>query len=268
MQVRSGDAEIFYHVQGSGPAVILLHAFPLNHRMWLPALERVGTGYRCILPDLRCHGNSSAGEGAGTMARHAADVIRVMDDAGIGRAFICGVSIGGYISFELWRQCRERVAGLVLCNTKAQADTPTARAARYAAIEDIAQRGPESFVEGMIMKLFGDTTRSARPDIVDEGREMMMRNTVVGLTSALDGLAQRPDSMSTLPMIDAPTLVIAGDEDTVTPVSDAELLRANIRMARMAVVSKAGHLAVFERPQECGGLIRSFLDEHRALLQS
>jgi pimeloyl-ACP methyl ester carboxylesterase len=122
-KVKSGDAEIAYWVLGEGAPVLLLHPFPVNHEFWLPVGEALAARFRIILPDLRGHGDSGVGEGPATMAKHALDIARVMDDAEVGRAALIGVSIGGYALFEFWRRFRGRVAALGLCNTKAPADS-------------------------------------------------------------------------------------------------------------------------------------------------
>ena len=109
MRVRSDDAEIAYSVVGSGPDVVLLHAFPSCHEMWLPVANNIARRYRVTLLDLRGHGESGAGEGPATMQKHASDVARVCREAGIGKAVFGGISIGGYILFEFWRQYREQV---------------------------------------------------------------------------------------------------------------------------------------------------------------
>jgi len=144
--IRNVDAELFYWILGDGPPVVLLHPFPANHEFWLPVAEALASRYRLILPDLRGHGESGAGEGPATMAKHASDVARVMDDAGVGRAPLIGVSIGGYLLFEFWRIHRGRAAALGLCNTKAPDDNPEARAARLQAANDVLERGVEPFL--------------------------------------------------------------------------------------------------------------------------
>src|SRR6202521_2782613 len=132
-QITSDDADIFYGVLGSGRAVVLLHPLPANHELWNPAAQALVSHYRLILPDLRGHGDSGIGEGAATMAKHAADIARVLDHEEVGRAPFVGVSIGGYVLFEFWRKYRARGEALVLCNTKAQADTREARGVRLQA---------------------------------------------------------------------------------------------------------------------------------------
>src|ERR1700688_2753936 len=166
-RVKSDDAEIVYRVLGGGSPVILLHPFPANHEFWLPVANALSTRYRLILPDLRGHGDSDIGEGPATMEKHAADIFRVMDDAEVGRAPLVGVSIGGYALFEFWREHRGRVAALGLCNTKAPADGPDARATRLHAANDVMERGTEPFFESMIPRLLGASTRELRPDLVD-----------------------------------------------------------------------------------------------------
>lgn len=259
-KVRSGGAEIFYEVLGEGPPVVLLHPFPTNHEFWLPAAQALIARYRVILPDLRGHGDSAIGEGPASMDKHAADIGRVMDDADIDRAAMVGVSIGGYALFEFWRRYRGRVAALVLSNTKAQADTADGRAARLQTAADVLERGVEPFVEGMIPKLLGETTRRTRPDLVEGARKLMLKMSPEGVSQLQKGMAERPESLSTLTTVNVPTMIIAGDEDFLTPVADAELMRQNISGSQMAVVSRAGHFAAWEQPGEVGKIVRRFLD--------
>src|SRR5258705_8625308 len=116
--IQRGDAQISYEILGDGPPVVLLHPFPANHELWLPAAQQLVTRYRVILPELRGHGESGVGEGPVTMAKHAADITRILDDAKVGRAAFAGVSIGGYVLFEFWRQNRDRIFSLTLIYTK------------------------------------------------------------------------------------------------------------------------------------------------------
>ena len=260
-QIKSGDAEIVYHVVGEGPPVVLLHPFPANHEFWLPVADVLSSRYRVILPDLRGHGDSGVGESPATMEKHAADLVRLMDDAEVGRAPMVGVSIGGYVLFEFWRRHRGRVAALVLCNTKAAADPPEARAARLQAANDVIERGTEPFFESMIPRLLGKSTRESRPDLVDGVLRMMRKMSPEDVAQAQRGMAERPDSMETLKTINVPTLVITGDEDILTGVNEADVMRQHISNSRMRVIPKAGHYSPWEQPGEAGKLLRQFLDE-------
>jgi 3-oxoadipate enol-lactonase len=259
-KIVSDDAEIFYDVAGAGPPVILLHPFPANHEFWLPVAAYLSSRYQLIMPDLRGHGESALGNGPPTMQKHASDVARVMTDAGVDRAPLIGVSIGGYTLFEFWRRCRDRVRGLVLCNTKAQADTAEARASRVEAANDVLQRGTEPFFESMLPKLLGETTRHSRPDLVEGALRMMRQMSAEDVAGVQRGMAERPDSVSTLKTINAPVLIVTGDEDIITGVPEAELMKQNIAGSQMKVIGKAGHYSPWEQPEETGKLLRQFLD--------
>jgi pimeloyl-ACP methyl ester carboxylesterase len=259
-QIRSGDAGIVYRVLGEGPPVILLHPFPANHEFWLPVAQILSTRYRLILPDLRGHGDSGAGEGPATMEKHAADISRVMDDAEVGRAPLVGVSIGGYALFEFWRRHRGRVAALALCNTKAGADSTEARGGRLQAANDVLERGTELFFESMIPRLLGKTTRETRPDLVAGALRMMRKMSPEDVAQVQRGMAERPDSVDTLKTINVPTLLITGDEDILTGVNEAELMRQHISGSQLRVLAKAGHYSSWEQAEDAGGLLREFLE--------
>jgi len=259
-RIKSGDAEIVYQILGDGPSVVLLHPFPANHEFWLPVAQSLSTRYRLIMPDLRGHGDSDIGEGPATMAKHAADIARVMDDAEVGRAPMVGVSIGGYALFEFWRQQRGRVAALGLCNTKAPADSPEARAGRLQAAAEVMERGTEPFFQSMIPRLLGKTTREARPDLVEGALQMMREMSPADVAAVQHGMAERPDSVDTLKTINVPTLLVTGDEDILTGVNEAELMHRHVAGSELRVFPKAGHYSPWEQPEAVGRLLRQFLD--------
>jgi 3-oxoadipate enol-lactonase len=261
-KVRGGDADIFYDVAGSGPPVVLLHPFPADHQFWLPVTGMLAPRYRLIMPDLRGHGESSLGEGPATMQKHAMDISRVMDAASVDRAPVVAVSIGGYAMFEFWRRFRERVSALVLCNTKAGADTAEVRAGRLESARDVLQRGTEPFFESMVQKLLGETTRRMRPDLVEGSLRMMRKMSPEDVAGVQRGMAERPDSITTLKTINVPTLIITGDEDVLTGVPEAEVMRQNIAGSQMKVVGHAGHYSPWEQPEETGKLFRKFLGKN------
>ena len=259
--VKSGDAEIVYEVLGSGPPVVLLHPFPAHHKLWEPAAQALGSRYCVILPDLRGHGDSGTGDGPATMGKHADDLARILDEEKVGRAVLVGVSIGGYVLFEFWRRYRERVQALGLFNTKAPADTAEAKAARLQAADDVVEQGTEEFFQGLIPKLLGESTRKMRPDTVDGALRMMRKMSAEDVAAVQRGMAERADSMETLKTIHVPTLIVTGDEDTMTGAVEAERMRQNISGSRMKVVAKAGHYSPWEQAEEVGRLVRRFVDE-------
>jgi pimeloyl-ACP methyl ester carboxylesterase len=260
-RVRSDDVEIFYEIRGSGPPVVLLHPFPCHHEFWNPVAGALDSRYRLILPDLRGHGDSEIGEGPALMQKHAGDVVRVLEAAGVGKAAFVGCSIGGYILFEFWRRFRERVTSLALCDTRPQSDTADGRANRLKAAAAVLEQGTEPFIESMIPKLMGRTAVSTRPDLVDGARAMMRKMSAEDICLALRGMAERPDSVADLKAIHVPTLIVIGEEDVLSTVADGELMRQNIAGSELKVIPKAGHYAPWEQPESVGKVLRQFLDD-------
>ncbi|MGB9233684.1 MAG: alpha/beta fold hydrolase [Terriglobales bacterium] len=258
--LRSDDAEISYEIQGRGPAVVLLHPFPADHEFWLPVIPALESRYRLILPDLRGHGNSGVGKGPAFMAKHAADIGRVMDATGVGKAAFIVCSIGGYIVFEFLRRFHPRVSALALCNTRPQPDAPETRANRLKAAETVLENGTDPFLQGMIPKLLGATTVSSRPDLVEGALRMMRKMSPEDISLVQRGMAERPDSVHDLKRINLPTLIIIGEEDGFATAADGELMRRNIPGSRLNIIPKAGHYAPWERPEAVAPLLRQFLD--------
>jgi len=260
MQIRSDDVQLYYETTGSGFPVVLLHPFPVHHEFWSSLAATSWSRYKLILPDLRAHGRSEVGSGAATMAKHADDMLRLLDAEQVTKAVFVGVSIGGYILFEFWRRHRERVQALVLSNTRAEPDTEQGRANRMKSIEDARLRGTAPFLDSQLGNFIGQTTRTNRPDIAAKARRMMSALTVDGLAAVQQGMAERPDSVPTLRGINVPTLVIAGEEDTLTPLANAQVIQQHIRGARLSVIPKVGHYAALENSGEFDRVLRQFLD--------
>jgi 3-oxoadipate enol-lactonase len=235
-QIKSDDAEIVYRLLGDGPR------------------------YRIVLPDMRGHGDSGEGDGPATMEKHAADIARVMDDAEIGRAPLVGVSIGGYALFEFWRRHRGRVAALGLWNTKASADGPEARSGRLQAANDVVDRGTEPFFQSMVQRAFSRSTREMRPDLVEGALRMMRKMSPEDVAQVQRGMAARPDSVDLLKTINVPTLLVTGEDDILTGVNEAELMRQHIPNSQLRVIPKAGHYSPWEQPVDACRILREFLD--------
>jgi 3-oxoadipate enol-lactonase len=257
--LRTADAQLFYEVLGSGPDVVLLHPFPLNHNFWTPVVEQLSSRYRVILPDLRAHGESALGEGPVTMAKLASDLTALCREEHLAKALFVGVSVGGYTLFEFWRCSREGVGALVLANTRAEAENSEGRANRLALADRILREGTAAFIEDLLLKLLSPTTRDNRPDIVDRARRMMQQMSPQDIAGVQRGMADRPDSIATLKTIDVPTMIIAGEDDSV-PRAEAELMRELISGSQLHVIARAGHYAALEQPAEFARLLRGFFD--------
>jgi len=262
MIVRCDDADIFYELRGQGPDVVLLHPYPSDHHYWHPLAPHLESRFRLVLPDLRGLGRSGMGDGPTTMPKLASDLLGLCDALRIGRAVFVGCSAGGYALFEFWRRSRERVKALVLMDTKASLDTDEVRLGRLKNAEEVLKNGPLWGIEQMLPRLLSPATMSSRPDIVEQAMQTMRQCSAVGMAAMQLGMAERVDSRPTLDEIDVPTLVLGGEDDAPSPVSELEAMARGIRDAELKIVPRAGHFAAFEQPEEVGRLMRDFLERH------
>lgn len=262
--VRPGPppVELVARSTGSGRrALVLLHGFPFDHTMWSPQLRDLEARMRILAPDLRGLGKSGLDPETGaSLHTPAQDVLAWMDSEGIERAAVGGLSMGGYLAFELWRQAPHRVAELALFDTKAEADSEEAKGGRVAASEEIRRGGMAAVAEGMISRVLGSTTRARRPAVVEHVRRMMLSTNPEGALAALDALRTRPSSVADCPRISIPVLVVVGEEDVLTPVGVAQEMAASIPRAELRVVKEAGHVTSLESPEVVTRALRDLVD--------
>jgi 3-oxoadipate enol-lactonase len=238
--------------------LLLVHGFPLDRRLWTAQVGAFATMTRVITPDLRGHGKSEIVPGPFTMEQHADDLAALLDHLKIRRAVVAGLSMGGYVAFAFWRRYSARIQGLILADTRAELDSVSARGGRDAAIARVQQIGAAAYADEMLPRLLAPTSQ-ADVKIVGAARKMMAEQPVEGIIGALGGLRDRVDSRATLPTIAVPTLVIAGEADTITPPADAQAMAADIPGARLVVIPKAGHLSPLENPRSFNAAMRPFL---------
>jgi 3-oxoadipate enol-lactonase len=259
VKLRVAGAELACEVSGTGPALLLLHAFPLGLAMWEPQAATLTDAHQVVRFDCRGFGGSPPGDGLLTMERIADDAAGILDHLGIPSAAVVGVSMGGYAAFALVRRHPERLRALVLADTRAGADSPETKATRAAQAEKVRREGARAIADAALPKLLGATSHAERPDLVARVRQIIEANPPRGITDALAGLAARADSTPALREIRVPTLVVVGEEDAITPVAEAETLHRGIAGSRMAVIPRAGHLSSLENPDEFNRQVRSFL---------
>jgi 3-oxoadipate enol-lactonase len=226
--------------------MLFLHAFPLGMAMWDAQAAALESSHRVVRFDARGFGGSPPGDGLLSMERIAEDAVALLDHLGLAQAAVCGLSMGGYAAFALWARYPQRVSALVLADTRAGADSEEAKKGRADLAEKVRRQGPEAAAEAFLPKLLGDTTRRDRPELVARVREMILANPARGIRDALFGLAARADSTDRLRTIEVPTLVIVGEEDTVTPPAEAEKMQQQVAGSRLVKLPRAGHLANLE----------------------
>jgi 3-oxoadipate enol-lactonase len=243
---------------GEGWPVVLLHAFPLSAAMWRPQLEAVPSGWRLIAPDLR-------GFGAGpplverqvTMDEYALDVIALMDALEIDESAIGGLSMGGYVTFALFRQAPARFTAMVLADTRSQADTPAGREARLQMRTLLAEQGPRGVAGQMLPKLLSPEAPSG---VVKTVRAMIESADARAIDAAIGALMDRVDSTPDLARINVPALVTAGEGEALTPVADSEAMQRAIARSTLVVIPGAGHLANLEQPGPFSRALADFLE--------
>ena len=245
--------------RGEGPAILLIHGYPLDHTIWKPQLDALG-GWRRIAPDLRGMGGSDVPDSGYSMAAYARDLLALLDSLRIDRVVLCAHSMGGYVGFELMRRALDRVRGVVLVATRAEADTPEGRRARDAAARSARERGAEAIADAMLPNMLGPTALQDNPALVAAVRRVMARTPVAGLVGALEAMRDRPDSTPFLASLQhVPTLVLAGAEDRIIPVERARAMTERIPGAKLKVIPAAGHLPSLEAPETTTAAIQAFL---------
>ncbi|MEO6447363.1 MAG: alpha/beta fold hydrolase [Gemmatimonadaceae bacterium] len=253
-----GGIEIGYDDMGSGDSIVFLHGFPHSRRLWAPQLNALVDRARCIAPDLRGFGESTAA-GPYSMDQYADDVAALLSTLRIERTVICGLSMGGYVALAFWRRHRERVRGLVLLDSRAGADSPEAQGKRDEMIALVSSRGSPAVADAVIMGMVGKSTREKCPEVVDSVHRMIARAPVAGVVGALQAMREREDSTALLASIDVPTVILVGDEDVLTPRKEAEIMHAGIKGSRLEVIRGAGHVSNVERPATVNHILSEFL---------
>ena len=260
MRVKIAGGDVEYEVRGKGrPAVLFLHAFPLGLAMWDAQVEALQATRQVVRFDDRGFGGSPPGDGILSMERIADDAAALLDHLGIEKAVVCGLSMGGYAAFAVVRKHADRLKGLVLADTRAEPDSDEGRRNRALLAEKVRREGAQAASDAFLPKLLGETTHTQRPVLEERVRKIILGNPPRGIADALGGLAARADSRPTLREIRVPTLVVCGEEDVLTPPSDAQALHKGIAGAKLELVPKAGHLSNMENPQAFNAALTAFL---------
>lgn len=244
------------------PVLVLVHAFPMGSGMWEPQFRGAFHGWRILAPDLRGFGGSTderAEHVDPSIDDYAEDVIGLIREVAHGPVVLCGLSMGGYASLAVMRRAPQLVRGLILADTRATADTLEGRARRKAMLTVLEHDGPQGVARDMMPGLVGATTRAGNPDVEETLRLLIKRQSPAAIRDAIVRMMERPDSMALLPTIQVPTLVIVGDEDTLTPPADAEAMAAALPQASLVRIAGAGHMVNLEQGQAFEASIDDFL---------
>ena len=242
--------------------LLLLHAFPLNARMWEGQLALAETGWRVIAPQLRGFDGGSGDPPAASVDDYAGDVIDLLDALHVKQAVVGGLSMGGYVAFAMLRYAARYVQGLILADTRSQADTPEGVEGRRRMLQLVQDKGPSAVADEMVPKLLGETTRKTRPAVAEQVRSLALASSADAIAGAVRALMTRPDSTPLLSTIHVPTLIVVGDEDTVTPPAASEEMHRAIAGSELVRIPQAGHLSNLEQPELFTAALAAFLS-HR-----
>ncbi len=262
---RTSGGPISYSESGEGPKdpVVLLHAFPLNRRMWAPQVEALAPHRRVITPDYPGFGRSPRPCAQPDVRYYAQGVLELLDKLHLERVVLGGLSMGGYVAFACLSLFPERVSGLLLANTRPDPDPEEAREARRELARRVAEEGIEVLPEVQMERLLAPDTLKNKRDVVEYVRDMILESSPDGVVAALGAMRDRPDSASLLDKICVPTLIIGGEEDTLSTPEIMEEMAEKIPDSRHVVLSKAGHLSNLESPEKFSVALSGFLEEAR-----
>jgi len=244
--------------EGSGPAVVLVHGYPLDGDMWTEVSARLAPKFRVLRPDLPSR-RDTPHPSQPSMKEYAGWIAAVVDAAG-GRAGLAGFSMGGYVVFELLRNRPEAVAAVALLDTQAGADDDAGRQARNTAIFTAREMGPSAVSDRMIPKLLSAGGRK-RADLVARVRAIVRRQNPNSIENDLLAMRDRADSIPSLGAITVPALVVVGAEDSITPPARAEAMAHAIPGAELVTIAGAGHLTPMEKPDEVAAALSGFFEK-------
>jgi pimeloyl-ACP methyl ester carboxylesterase len=254
----------FYIVSGIGmtnsssvPVLVLIHAFPMGAGLWA-AQRDAFPGWRVLTPSMPGF-DGRPRLASPSMDTYADAILEVVADAGPQPFVLGGVSMGGYLTFAIMRRAPGRVRALILAHTRSIADSDETRAGRQRMFDLIASGGAAAVTADMLPKLLGSTTRASRPAVVESLRRLCEAQDADGLADATRAMMSRPDSTPMLPRIDVPTLVVLGEEDTLTPPPEAERMAAALPRATLVRLPAAGHLSNMETPGAFNEVVGRFL---------
>lgn len=258
--VRLGEIEMHVVERGHGAPLLLAHGFPLDHSMWQSQIDELSNEFRVIAPDLRGFGRSQVSTGTVTMEQYADDLASLLNVLRIQEPItFCGLSMGGYIAWQFWRRHAARLKALILCDTRAAADTEEVARGRLLSAQQVVSSGLNTLVESMVPRLFADQTLREKTELVQKTRQVILSSSPEGIAAALRGMAARPDVTADLPRITVPTLVLCGEHDVISRVAEMRDIAAAIPHARFVVIPNAGHLAPLEQPAAVNAAIRKFM---------
>ena len=256
-------AEFFVVDEGQGPVLLFVHGFPLDHTMWESQIAYFKSSFRVLAPDLRGFGRSTVSPGTVTMRQMADDLAGILEQLDVVEPVVlCGLSMGGYVAWQFWKSYARHLRGMVLCDTKAAADTVEVARGRELMAASVEQdRDTHTVAENMAQRLFSPTTARDRPTIIEKTTDVIAQTSPEGIAAAQRGMAQREDAGDWIAEIELPCLLLGGADDVITPPNEMNHISQTLSNARFTIIEGAGHLAPLEQAAATNSVIAEFLHE-------
>lgn len=247
--------------EGIGPVILFAHGFPLDHTMWGAQIAEFSKTHRVIVPDLRGFGGTDGALYSISMQQFADDVADLLVALQADRPItFCGLSMGGYVGWQFALRHPQWLDRLILCDTRAAADSPEAANNRLKMADIVTKEGPEPVAWAMMPKLFWSITNERQPELPKQVRQTVMNTNPMAIAAAHRGMAVRPDVTELLPSFRFPTLVICGEHDAISPPTEMKAFADAMPNAKFVAIPEAGHMAPMENPTAVNKAIRDFLN--------
>jgi pimeloyl-ACP methyl ester carboxylesterase len=257
---KIGDTDYFYEERGKGMPLVLLHGFPLSHGMWNPQITDLSSVARVIAPDFRGFGRSKS-EAVFTIDSLADDIHQLLAGIGALPCVVAGLSMGGYVALAFARKYTVDLNGLVLIDTRADADSPQAKESRQKNIDLVRQNGAPAIADAMIPRLLSPGADEGRPELARSLRQMIEAGPASTIERALVALRDRADSTAALSKIGVPTLILVGDNDQITPLELSEKMQQAVAGSKVTIIRGAGHMSSMEQPAQVNQALRQFMQK-------
>lgn len=246
----------------SGLPLVFIHGFPFSLEMWEPQLRVFSDKYRSVAYDVRGHGSSDVGDGQYSIEFFVDDLLALLDHLGIEKTVLCGLSMGGYIALRTLERFPGRVKGVILCDTRSEADSNEAKIRRSNTVKSIKVRGVKEFAEDFVKSIFAKETLQSKPEIVDRIKRIILNTSPLGICGTQLALASRTDTTPMLSSISVPALILVGEHDSLTPPSAAQALHEKIAGSELHIIPNAAHVSNLENTEMFNARIASFLNKH------
>lgn len=261
MNKTINDLSVFTEGNDQSKAILFVQGFPYDHFMWEAQIGEFSKNYFCVSYDMRGLGNSPAGDGQFTMEMFVDDLKTIVDELKLDKPILCGFSMGGYISLRAIERMQDKFSGLILCDTKSEADDNQGKLKRAAAIKQISSGDFENLIESFVQNCFGEKFIKENSAEYREVVERSKKNSPIGVKGCLLAMAGRTDTTESLSKINLPTLVICGSEDKLAPPNVMKPMAEKIPSSKFVLVENAGHMTPIENPEKVNWAIKEFLSQ-------